>query len=157
MGSNWIFFRFFLVIKNNHDLSGEYITCIYCGLSMKINMCNLRRTMCENRGKICFALVFARGIILCLGSPLYICGHNPYLLTSRRIIFFKLMDFIALKCALRANSDFGSITPLSVVTEKSSPRFSRPLSLHDTGSRVLFLRKMVLVSFLQVTEMEENK
>ena len=61
----------------------------------------------------------------------------------------------ALKWACRGNSDLGWITPLLWVTEKSSPRLSRPVSFHATGNSVGFLRMIVFVSFL-MTHQQKN-
>ena len=41
-GSNWGSSGF-SHNQNNHDLSGMYVTCIYCGLCVKINMCKMQR------------------------------------------------------------------------------------------------------------------
>ena len=43
---------------NSRDSLGAYVTCIYCGLSMNINMSKVQ-TVREDRGHICFAFVFA--------------------------------------------------------------------------------------------------
>ena len=63
-----------------------------------------------------------------------------------------LVGLTALKCICKANSDFASITPCSVVNEKSSPRLSIPLTRHATGSSVLLRRNIVFVSFLQMND-----
>ena len=63
-----------------------------------------------------------------------------------------LVGLTALKCICKANSDFASIIPCSVVNEKSSPRLSIPLTRHATGSSVLLRRNIVFVSFLQMND-----
>ena len=94
----------------NHGYSGLYVTCIYCDLSVKIHTCK-RCTVREDRGRICFAFVFAcvvgknpktpnlspmadnaitRGGIQCLGSPLYIYGNATAYLTCNSQTFYLL-------------------------------------------------------------------
>jgi hypothetical protein len=68
--------------------------------------------------------------------------------TSSLTIFFMVTGRAALKWTWRPYSDLGSITPWSVATEKSSPRFSKPFNRHCTGSNVLLRRNTVFVSFL---------
>ena len=78
--------------------------------------------------------------------------------TSSRIIFLTFVGLTALKCICSANSDLGSIMPCSVVTEKSSPRLSIPLTLQATASNVLLRRNIVFVSFLEITnEKQQNE
>ena len=81
--------------QNNRGSSGTYVTCIYCGLSVKINMCKTPHSL-----KIVDAFVFAcvvsknlktpnlslmaddtitRGSMRGLGSPLNICGGRMQL------------------------------------------------------------------------------
>ena len=81
--------------QNNCCSSSACATCIYCGLSVKINM---RKTLREDCGRICFAFIFAcgrqkpedpnlspmaddaitQGGIGGLGSPVYIYGYHTH-------------------------------------------------------------------------------
>lgn len=76
--------------------------------------------------------------------------------TSSLTIFLTLVGRTALKCIWRANSDLASITPCSVVNEKSSPRLSIPFTRQATGSRVLLRRKIVFVSFLKIEQRKKS-
>ena len=53
-GSNWRSLDFSRN-QNNHGSSGACVTCIYCGLRVKINMCKTPHGM----RRLCFAFVFA--------------------------------------------------------------------------------------------------
>ena len=77
--------------QNNRSSSGAYVTCIYCGLSMKKNMCKMLHgawrfwiylfCMCgwqrdpstSNLSPMADNAI-TQGGIQCLGSPLYICA-----------------------------------------------------------------------------------
>ena len=97
MGSNWGYL-FSSVIKITVVRQVRIITCIYFGLSVKMNTWK-RHTAHEDCGCICFAFVSAcvdsknpntpnlspiaddaitRGGNRGLGSPLYICGWLPF-------------------------------------------------------------------------------
>ena len=89
--------------QNYRGSSGAHVTCIYCGLSVKINTCKCR-TAFKDRGNICIAYVFGvcgrqnpktphlspmaddaitRGGIGGLGSPVYIYGLYPRIIVSK--------------------------------------------------------------------------
>lgn len=82
----------------------------------------------------------------------YALSHNwnGRSLTSNLTIFRMLVGLIARKCICSANSDLASMTPCSVVREKSSPKLSIPFTRQATGSSVLFRKNITLVSFLQI-------
>jgi len=69
-------------------------------------------------------------------------------LTSSRIVFLMLRALVALKYRYTPNSARGPTMPSRNDTEKSSPRFSSPLSRQATGSGVRFRRTRVLLSLL---------
>ena len=76
--------------QNNPGSSGAYVTCIYCGLRVKIKHASKCGSTSKDRGRICFWVcgqqnlktpnmspmaddTVTRGSILGLGSPLYTC------------------------------------------------------------------------------------
>ena len=78
-GSNWRYSSFFCD-QNNRSSSDTYITCIYCGLSMKINKCekscgaqDYHRHMRKDNGWILFAFVSACVIDKYPNTPI---GHG---------------------------------------------------------------------------------
>ena len=52
--------------QNSCGLSGAYVTCIYCGLNVKVNICENRRRVHDDDGRICFVFV-----VVC------VVGKNP--------------------------------------------------------------------------------
>ena len=56
-GSNWGSSGFSRN-QSNCGLSGAYATCIYCGMSMKINMCKTPNGAWRSWTRTCFAFVF---------------------------------------------------------------------------------------------------
>ena len=89
----------------------------------------------------------------------YVVKLNKEFSISNKTLASILIDFLlitagfnARKKTFRMNSDFAGTTPFSWETEKSSPRLSKPVRRHATGSIVLFFKQRVLVSFLLNTE-----
>ena len=108
IGSNWE------SSWNQHNCgsSGVYVTCIYCSLSVKINM-RKNRTVTQDHGRICFTFAFVcvicrnlktpnlcpmadnaitRGSIQGLGSLVYVCGTGTHAQLQQ---FMHKIDIIA--------------------------------------------------------------
>ena len=126
-GSNWGSLGFSC---NNPGSSGVYATCIFCGLSMKINMHKLSHGV-QRSCRIFFAFVFVcvvgknlkttnlsftaddiitQGSIQGLGSPLYIYG-------AKRIVARVLHKSLDIKHDKRENTTTSQIQKLHILIE----------------------------------------
>lgn len=73
------------------------------------------------------------------------------------MVFFTLSALVAMKCRYTSSSVQGPTTPSSCDTEKSSPRFSSPLSLQAAGSGLEFRSTSFLLSLLQGHEDAQHR
>ena len=81
-------------------------------------------------------------------------GVSTSILNALRLV---VTGFRARKKTPSTKSVFGSMTPLSCETEKSSPRFSSPVRRQATGSRVVLRIVSVFVSLLSTTTFSVTK